>query len=188
MNRRLALKQLALAAGGIALIPSCTFSEEEVLTAYDELEITASDAEQLQAVIDTIFPKTTLKGGVELGVDQFVLVMANDCLAENEQQQFVKGLKGFGSFTKENFGTSFTKMDEAERKTHLQSMMAGTEKEGEQQLATQKFLAITKKFGLQGYMKSEYYMTEIMPYQQVPGPVFIGKKKIDASEKVNING
>jgi len=188
MNRRLALKQLALATGGLAIIPSCNFSEEKILAAYDELQITASHKEMLKKLVDTIIPKTDLKGAVELGVHDFVLVMANDCLGAEEQESFVNGLKGFDAYTKTNFGNRFTKMDPSTSEETFQAILEKESGDDQQLKNTQYFLQTVKKYSIQGYMASEYVMTELMPYKLVPGPVFNGSKKIVPGEKVNING
>ncbi|GAB3650402.1 hypothetical protein GCM10028791_17560 [Echinicola sediminis] len=185
MNRRLAIKQLALAAGGLALIPSCDFSEEQIIAAYDELQITASHEDVLKKLVDTIIPKTDLKGALELGVHDFVLVMANDCLAAEEQKRFLNGLKNFEEYTKTNFGSRFTKMDPS---TSEATVLAILEKGEEEKEDYRYFLGTVKKYTLQAYMASEYVMTELMPYQLVPGPKFEGKKKIVPGEKVNIHG
>jgi len=49
------------------------------------------------------------------------------------------------------------------------------------------FLNTTKRFTLQGYLSSQYFMTEVMPYNMVPGG-FQGERLIDPTEKINING
>jgi hypothetical protein len=40
------------------------------------------------------------------------------------------------------------------------------------------FISTTKRFALQGYLNSEYFMTEIKPYELVPAR-FYGSKKIE---------
>ncbi|WP_332914300.1 hypothetical protein [Algoriphagus boritolerans] len=42
MNRRIALRHLALISGGLVLIPSCDFSSDDILAAYQNLKVTAS--------------------------------------------------------------------------------------------------------------------------------------------------
>ncbi|MBD8491030.1 gluconate 2-dehydrogenase subunit 3 family protein [Echinicola sp. CAU 1574] len=188
MDRRLALKQMALLTGGLALIPGCDFSEEKILAAYDELQITEGQQEMLKLLVDTFIPKTDLKGAAELGVHDFVLVMANDCLGEEDQTRFVNGLKGFDEYVKASFGKRFAKMDKPKAEETLLAIV-GKEAGGDEDLEQyQYFLNTTKRYTLQGYMASEYVMTELMPYHLVPGPNFKGSKKIVAGEKVNING
>lgn len=42
MNRRIALRHLALISGGLALVPSCDFSSDDILAAYENLKVTVS--------------------------------------------------------------------------------------------------------------------------------------------------
>ncbi|AGA77314.1 gluconate 2-dehydrogenase subunit 3 family protein [Echinicola vietnamensis] len=188
MNRRLALKQLALAAGGLALIPSCDLSEEKVLAAYDELKITESHLQLIQKLVDTLIPETELKGAAALGVHDFVLVMANDCMSSDEQSQFLSGLHEFDGYTKKTAGTRFTKMDAPKAAKTVEAILEETTNSDKEAEDVRYFLQTTKKYTIQGYLQSEYVMTELMPFQLVPGPDFNGKKEIVPGEKVNING
>ena len=49
------------------------------------------------------------------------------------------------------------------------------------------FVSTTKRFTAFGYMKSEYIMTEIMPYKLIPG-TYGSCEIIDNSKRANING
>ena len=187
MERRLALKQLAWITGGIILIPSCDFSQESVLEAYQKLQITASQRDTLAQVTNTIFPGVILKKADEVGLPDFVLIMANDCLADKEQEQFLIGLRGFDSFSEETFGKSFVKMDNNEAADAYRSIMAMEAEEDSNLASTKVFLGISKRFALQGYLTSEYYMTEIMPYKMIPGG-FKGSKLVTEIERINPNG
>ena len=48
-----------------------------------------------------------------------------------------------------------------------------------------RFIEISKSYAIVGFMRSEYVMTEVMPYSLVPGkpPVC---RTIDTNEKINI--
>lgn len=187
MDRRIALKQLAWITGGVILIPSCDFTQESVLEAYEKLQVTVSQRETLNRVTNTIFPGVKLKKGEEVSLPDFVLIMANDCLPESEQEQFVKGLKRFDSFTREEFGQTFEKMDTSEAADTYRSIMGMDSKDNSDLESTKAFLGITKRFALQGYLTSEYYLTEIMPYKMIPGG-FKGSKLVSDLERINPNG
>jgi len=187
MDRRIALKQLAWITGGVILIPSCDFTQESVLEAYQKLQVTASQRETLTQVTNTVFPGVKLKKADEVGLPDFVLIMANDCLPESEQEQFLAGLKGFDTFTKKEFGKTFKKMDADEAAEAFRNIMAMESEENPDLASTKEFLGITKRFSLQGYLTSEYYMTEIMPYKMIPGG-FKGSKLISELERINPNG
>lgn len=186
MDRRLALKHLALITGGAVLIPSCDFSRESVLEAYSNLNVTDSDRIALRDVLNIVFPGLQLKKAEELDLHDFVLVMANDCLPEEEQRVFVKGLKELESYAKKAFGKPFGEMNAGDGANAFRQAI---DSEGDQKApeSIRDFLEITKRFGLQGYLTSAYYMTEIMPYNMIPGG-YKGSVPIVEIEKINTNG
>lgn len=194
MDRRLALKQLALFTGGLMVIPSCDFNRENVLVAYEKLKITDAHQNILSKVVETILPGGEIVGAKELNMHDFVLLMANDCLSEEEQQHFTDGLKRFGTYVQKEYGSKFENMDQSEAEKVFNTLVQDKEIDPE---ASRKanpaldnlkyFLTTTKRFTLQGYLTSEYFMTEVMPYKMIPGG-FQGEKIIEPSEKINING
>lgn len=178
MDRRSAMKQLAILTGGAVIMPACDFSEESILQAYKNLNITQSGKALLTRVTNTIFPGTTLRKAEDLQIQDFVLVMSNDCLGTAQQAAFVNGLKNWDTFSKENFGKAFSKMDQQEGEEAIVKTM---EMEGTNESLigqARQFLGTTKRFALQGYLNSEYFMTEIKPYELVPAR-FYGSKKIE---------
>jgi len=186
MERRLALKQLALITGGIMAFPSCDFSRENVLAAYEKLQVTDAQKNILAKVVETILPGGDIVGAKELDMQDFVLVMANDCLGEEEQQRVVKGLKNFDQYIQKKSGSSFGKMDQEAAEKSFMAIVEAEDERGEVE-ELKYFLNTTKRFTLQGYLSSEYFMTEVMPYQMIPGG-FQGEKLIDPTEKINTNG
>lgn len=176
MDRRSAMKQLALLTGGVVLIPACDFSEESILQAYENLKITASEKELLTRIIHTIFPGNVLKSGEALQLPDFVLVMCNDCLNDTQQETFLTGLRKWELFSKTHFGTEFSQMDATQAENSLRkTLVMDGDKEAD---AARGFISTTKRFALQGYLNSEYFMTEIKPYELVPAR-FYGSKKIE---------
>lgn len=193
MNRRTALKQLMLAAGGLAMLPVGEFSQARVLAAYDELNITASQQLLLKKLVDTLIPPTELdgemlKGAAELDVQDFVLVMINDCLNSADQKKYVAGLQLFDDFLTGGGRPRFSELDRADSERALADIWGKNDSRDKAVEAVRYFLSTSKWYAIQGYLNSEYVMTELMPYQLVPGSVFDGNKKIDPGAKVNING
>lgn len=186
MDRRLAIKQLALFTGGLMVFPSCDFSRENVLAAYEKLQVTEEDRSLLAKVVETILPGGEIVGAKELKMQDFVLVMANDCLGEEDQSRFKSGLKAFDQYVQREFGGSFKKMNQQTAESSFMAIVA-TEEESKELDELKYFLNTTKRFTLQGYLSSEYFMTEVMPFKMIPGG-FQGEKLIDPTEKINING
>lgn len=172
MNRRSALKQAALIMGGIAFIPSCSFDSERVSIALKNLNIKARHEKLLTEIVETIIPATDIPGAKDLNVHEFVLVMVDDCLDKGNQDIFVKGLDQFENFTGQRYGKSFSKGTQAEREEmlrHIEEQEESGETTAFNQQEIKAFLDRTRQFTIQGYMSSEYVMTEVVPYQLVPG-------------------
>jgi len=180
MQRRDALKALALLTGGAVLVPSCDFMKEDILAAYRNLQVTPSLQKLLAAIADTIIPAGTIKGAADISVQDFILVMVNDCMKEEKQKVFMQGLSAFIDYSKKAGGKSFAKLT-SEQKSAV--VLAGfdiknepAENENEKQKLTREnedavreCLQITKRFTIQGFMMSQYIQTEIKPYQLIPG-------------------
>ena len=185
MNRRQAIRQLGLLTGGVVLLPSCNLSEEKVARAMNRLSVTASQEEQMRDIVASIIPEGKLPGASSLGVHDFVLVMADDCLSDEEQRQFLQGLDGFKEQVRALKEGPFNDLEEAERTDILRVL----EDPGEEMVWEEVtfFVKKVKEFSILGYMQSEYVMTEVMPYPLVPGknPAC---HPVDPEQRINING
>ena len=184
MNRRIALRHLALISGGLVMIPSCDFSSDDILAAYQNLKVTNSQKKLLGEISHTIIPSGEIKGALELDVADFILVMVNDCMTTENQQQFTAGLAAFPKYASEAKGKDFEKLTTKEKEELIHS---GTKLETEETKALSYFLNTAKRFTIQGYMASEYIQTEIMPYSLIPGE-YNGAVLISDLQKPRING
>ena len=63
-------------------------------------------------------------------------------------------------------------MDQETAADAIRQTMAMEAEPGSKAAEMGRFLAITKQFALQGYLNSEYFMTEIKPYELVPARFF----------------
>jgi hypothetical protein len=170
MDRREVLKNLALITGGAMLVPSCNFSREDILSAYKNLEVTPTLRDLLAAIADTIIPAGNLKGAADLDVQDFILVMVNDCLPEDQQKAFSDGLQGFDDWSKKTSGKSFTKLQAEDKVKVVTAGLALDEKtEDASEKSVRELLRITKRFTIQGFSMSEYIMSDIKPYKIIPG-------------------
>lgn len=183
MKRRDALRNLALITGGLVLVPSCDFGKEDILTAYQNLQVTPSQQILLAQIADTIIPAGYIKGASDLAVQDFILVMVNDCVDKEGQEAFTKGLSNFDSFSKKTGGKTFDKLEVPQRE---QVLKTGLTSEGDGENDIRQFLNTTKRFTIQGFMMSEYMMSDVKPYSLIPekynGEVLIADLK---TEKIN---
>ncbi len=190
MNRRIALRHMALISGGLVLIPSCDFSKEDILAAYDNLKVTASQKTLLGVISDTIIPAGEIKGALDLEVPDFILVMVDDCFTQENQEKFSAGLAAFPDFVKNASGKKFETLSTKERED---TVLAGTKlegddtEEGKKRASVAYFLNSTKRLTIQGYMASEYIQSEVIPYSLIPGE-YNGAVLISDLQKPRVNG
>ncbi|QLE00978.1 gluconate 2-dehydrogenase subunit 3 family protein [Galbibacter sp. BG1] len=184
MKRRNVLKSLGIITGGLILMPSCNFLDKRTPIALNNLQVTIEEEELLEAIVAVILPEGETKGGVSLKVQNFVWVMLDDCAEKEKQDSFLKGLRLFNPTVKENNGDEFEDLSSEEKYTVLTSMLHNDTLDKD----LSNFLHTTKHTAIWGYKNSEYYLTELMPYNLIPG-AFSYKtcKTIDPNEKININ-
>ena len=190
MNRRHALRHIALISGGLALIPSCDFSTNDILAAYDNLRVTATQKSLLGLISDAIIPAGEIKGALELEVPDFILVMVNDCFTKENQDKFTAGLNAFPDYVQTTLGKKFEALSAKEKEALLLQGIALTgdeSSEGTVNAQVGYFLSSTKRFTIQGYMASEYIQTEIIPYSLIPGE-YNGAVLIADLQRPRING
>lgn len=160
MERRSALKNIALAAGAMISLPTWAQSwKQSELQATNYLSVEASQL--LKEVVEVIIPKTDTPGAGELGVANFVQLMIVDCYDQPTQDRFKMGLERIQALAKAQ-GTSFSKLPQPEK---LQ-LLKGLEKSENSE--EKSFLNLLKNLTIQGYMSSEYVMTNLTHYEMVP--------------------
>ncbi|WP_342327395.1 gluconate 2-dehydrogenase subunit 3 family protein [Pedobacter sp. FW305-3-2-15-E-R2A2] len=154
MNRRLAIKQVLIFAGGMALLPSCLREEGKVSIQLQHLDISATQEKLLAEIAELILPKTNTPGAKDLKLHLFVLKMLDDCYEKQEQESFMKGLDAFEGLAG------------AELQQKLIEANAG--KPG---LAKEiaDFYAIMKSRTIGGYLNSKYVMSNLVIWELVPG-------------------
>jgi hypothetical protein len=161
MERRAALKGLATAIGGLVALPSWASSwNQDSLHSADLLS--AAEVPILASVVDTIIPATDTPGAKELGVDKFVQVMIKDCYDKKAQQTLATGLTTVEEDSRETFGKPFAAGTSAQRMHILKGMELSDNPD------SKAFFGMVKGLTIQGYMSSEYVMTNITKYSQIP--------------------
>jgi len=191
MKRRDALRSLALITGGLVLVPSCDFSKEDILSAYQNLQITPSLKQLLSDIAGTIIPSGKTKGASDIALEDFILVMVNDCVDSEGQKSFMQGLQGFEDFSKNSGGSAFSKLDQAGKegvvKAAMEIEIPEEVKPDDPHKATKEFIGMAKRFTVQGFMMSEYIQTQIKPYSLIPGD-YQGAVLISDLKPERING
>lgn len=163
MERRLVIKQVLIMAGGLALLPSCLREEGKSTIHLKNIAISVEEENLLAEIAETIIPRTNTPGSKQLKLHLFVLKMLDDCYEKNDQQLFVKGLSLFKDKVNDEFNKSFEKLSVHQRESLLSKLSNNTSTE----LST--FYSIMKGKTIDGYLNSQYVMTNLVKYELVPG-------------------
>jgi hypothetical protein len=173
MNRRAALKGFALTGIAAVLLPGCLGdSQKKVSIALNNLDITAGDESLIEAFAETLLPGSTDNPGAkETGAHLFALVMVDDCLPEDKKDLFIRGLREFNKNSHVPNKKEFMDVSPAEKLQTLESIEKGREFLDE---PLKTFYFTAKRYIIQGYTTSKFFMTEVKPYKLVPGPIYKG--------------
>jgi Gluconate 2-dehydrogenase subunit 3 len=126
----------------------------------------SSDDELLLAELsETIIPKTSSPGAKDLSAHLFLLKMVDDCNSKEDQEKFTSGLRAFDKQFEKITGKQFLKASATERAEALTKLFAADSKTDE----TAAFLSTVKRYTIQAYTASEYFLTKVQPYELVPG-------------------
>jgi len=165
MERRLVIKQILIMAGGLALLPSCLRDAGKSTILLNKIDIDLDQENLLSDIAETIIPRTNTPGAKELKLHLFVLKMLDDCYEKNEQNQFINGLDQFKELVNDKYSKSFDKLSVQQKKSVLTSIE--NTKNSETDLSI--FYRIMKDRTIDGYLNSQYVMTNLVIYELVPG-------------------
>lgn len=159
MKRRTAIKQLFFLAGGILIASSCTGDASKASIALNKVDFSKTDEQLLAELVEAIIPQTDSPGAKELSIHLFVMKMVDDCHSEQDQKDFIDGLKK---------AQQLQGKSQEEIRTYLKNLETND-----------PFFSILKRRTIMGYENSEYVMKNKLVYQLVPEK-YQGEVKIKA--------
>ena len=165
INRRTAIRQLALISAGAALLPSCFHDQSAKEVPFNHFKITDGDQQLLATLTATLIPTTDTPGAKEVSADSFVWKMLDDCATDGDRTKFLKGLQQFDAAAKTSGGKSFVSLDPAGREALLSAIEA-KKMPGEE---LNFFYSTTKRLTILAYSSSQYFLTKVQVYELVPG-------------------
>ena len=184
MNRRTAVRNLALVAGAAAVLPSCLHEasqEAQASVPLKHLQVSARQEQLLAEVCETIIPKTDTPGAKDLGLHLYVLRMLDDCCDVKEQQAFLNGMKQLDNATQRQHNLAFAACSPQQKVALLQVL--DQQKSSPTDLAS--FYHTTKRLAAAGYTKSKYFLTQEVVYELVPSRYngYFPTKNLDLAHK-----
>jgi hypothetical protein len=164
VTRRVALKQLAVISAGTVFITSCSSGSKPSLR-FKNISVAGDQEAMLGAIADTLIPKTSAPGAVELKVPEFMTKMIDDCQTKQDQQKWLAGMNKFSAEVEKRDGKSFTELSAEERLKFLTDFEASKIEDEELNF----FYKTTRGLAIRGYTSSEYFMTTVQNYNILPG-------------------
>ena len=175
MNRRIALQQLGFISVSALLLPSCVTQERKVSIALKNITITGDQEVLLSEIAEAIIPATDAPGAKEMNLQSFVLRMVDDCQDSETQKEFERGLGEFEKAVDKKYSRSFAECTPSERKAFLLETeeLAKQARKNDTKTPLTTLYSLTKRYTVQGFVSSEYIMTNKLVYNMTPGK-FVG--------------
>lgn len=165
INRRTAIRQLALLSAGAALLPSCLHPHAKPSVALKNFTVTGDQEKLLEELTATLIPTDATPGARDISAHLFVLMMLDDCSPKTDQEKFMKGLTSFDEAAKTTTGKYFTVASPDQRKSLL-SAIESKKLPGDE---LNFFYSVTKKLTILAYSSSQFFLTKVQVYELVPG-------------------
>jgi hypothetical protein len=184
MNRREAIERTAMMLGYAVSAPAIAgvlsgCSSTPSLN-YKPKFFTDAQATLISEVAEIILPKTSTPGAKDAGVPQFIDTLIFETYSKEDKEKFLTDLIAFDAESKKVNGDSFNDLSEAKQKTFVKTQHEAafnnpvdgssgawwdnsTKKE-------KPFILKIKELTLLGFFTSEAGATQVLQYNQVPGP------------------
>ena len=159
MERRIAIKSIALSLGSLATLPA--WASGWHIESISTTRLMPNEA-LLAELVENIIPKTQTSGAKELGVHQFIQKVVTDCFDKKAQSNFAQVLSQIDPLSIKAFGKPFAEGDAAQRLSILENLSKSEDK------SQQEFYRTLRGLTIQGYTSSEYYMTKFTDYEMAP--------------------
>lgn len=163
MDRRKAIKNLALVSGALITLPqwmvSCGVSD----TTVHQTSFSIAEQKILASITDTIIPAGNSIGALSVEVDKFLQKLIDDCYEKDVQDNVKAQLKALEESAKAVHKKSFADCTQAQREQVLLKLSISENK------AEKDFFNLMKSETIRGFNTSQKIMTEYLGYKIAPG-------------------
>lgn len=163
MDRRIAIKNLAIASGGLITLPfwmvACGISDKNI----HQSTFSLADQDILAKITDTIIPAGNSIGALSVGTDKFLQKLIDDCYEKPVQDNVKKQLQSLESSAKKNYGKSFADCSQQQRQEILMKLS------GSQIKDEKDFFDLMKTETIRGFNTSQKVMEDFFNYKVAPG-------------------
>lgn len=163
MDRRKAIKNLAIVSGGLITLPqwmiSCGISD----TTVHQTSFSLPEQEILASIADTIIPAGNSIGALSVGVDKFLQKLIDDCYEKDARENVKIQLRSLDGSAKTTHKKSFVDCTQAQREGLLLNLSTSEKKE------EKDFFDLIKSETIRGFNTSQKVMQEYLGYKVAPG-------------------
>ncbi len=173
MNRRKALRNILLITGGATLTVSSYKTYSWFKT--PDLDFAFNQKPLIDALAETIIPKTDTPGAKEAGVGETILVLLKECTTKPSQNKFIDGLKDLISYCSSTYHKSYidcTPQEQATVLRHFQEKGKTTKGiigKAQNKYLGKSFYTTLAEYTTHAYCTSELGATLGLSYSMVPG-------------------
>ncbi len=161
MQRRHVIKSIALGFGGLITVPAWANNWSQATLSYKKF-LSGGQEIILAEVMDTIIPETATPGAKSLGVDKLIQKIVSDCRGKAAETKLAESLNKIDALAMKNKGNSFVSLTAPERLELLKNIQASDDADMKAVVDNLKSMTID------GYMKSEFFMTTYTDYEFAP--------------------
>jgi gluconate 2-dehydrogenase gamma chain len=184
MNRREAIERTAMILGYAISAPALAgilsgCNTSPTLT-YKPVFFNDAQASLMGDLAEIILPKTTTPGAKEAGVPQFIDTLIFETYSQEEKDKFLASLKAFNEASVKANGSEFNELADDKKKKFVkaqhdlafsQPVEGGSGNWWDSGSKQEKpFVLQVKELTLLGFFTSEAGATQVLQYNQVPGP------------------
>jgi gluconate 2-dehydrogenase gamma chain len=174
MNRREALRRVALLTGAAVSMPLATAILQGCQSEPSREGLKYLSAKQYDVfneLAERIIPKTDTPGAKDVGVTDFIDTMLAEFYPEAEAKKYVKMIDEFEAACEKANGKSFLDMKDDERDTYLKKVEAEAHKALEGGKNGDELFWFTAKQGvLSAFFITEAGARQVLQYKDIPGP------------------
>jgi gluconate 2-dehydrogenase gamma chain len=182
MNRRELIKKTTMALGytlsGPTLMGILSGCELRHTLSYTPVFFTEEQAMIIGDLAEIILPRTDTPGAKDVGVPAFIDSFVKDVYSKEDQDKLIEELKIFNEGSRERYYRLFTECTPDSQALYVNQINQDAIKEAKQESdgwwasnkAERSFILKMKELTILGFFTSEKGATEVLQYNQSPGP------------------
>jgi hypothetical protein len=166
MNRRKALKTLAIASGGLITLPFWMGCGTDNRPATHLTSFSSTEQKLIAAITDMIIPAGDSIGALSMEVDKFLQKLIDDCYTKDVQVNVKKQLAELEASAKKSEKKSFADCIQSQRQQLLLSFSLSADKQ------KKDFFDLMRSETIRGFATSKEVMEKYLNYKIAPGHYF----------------